>query len=715
VAGAGLERLEAFLERLAASGWRGLAVAAGFPAGDVVELVRGFTGGDCLLVAPSRLRGGSCRVEVSPARVQDALGGEFSAAVLAVEGLLRPSIVAAAGETVRGGGALVIASEEEWGSWDPGPREGRGLYAGYLKRRILEAPIHLVVDRGGFVSESWRPPEGAPPRRGLEGFRSRVGVPRGLQGLARTRDQLDALERLASFLRGRGRSVLLTGDRGRGKSFTVGLAIALAIYWHVLGRAVVVAPTPRAVESLMRGVRAGLEALGVLGRRGVRVVESKGLIVRFTGPWFRVSYEPPDTAEYAPLMVVDEAASLGLARVRRLTWRSGKSIVSTTIHGYEGSGRAFARLLPRVLPRPMERVELSEPIRYNPGDPLEAWLYETFLLKAEPGEPPGGPVDPGRAEHRVVAPEELAGDRRLLGEAYGVLVQAHYRNTPDDLLLLLEAPHHHLHILTLQGRVVAVADVVDEDSGVPGEARIALDRLLLHLPGEPPSGVTAQRVSRIAVHPELQGRGLGSRLLRGVEEWSRARGRDLVTTIFGRHDVIGFWLKAGYKPYYVSPRFNKVTGEKNVAMAKPLTGRGEELLREASRSLTVKLLTAAASVYRDLAAEKVAELLGAAEPVEPWLPLLPHQERGLSLYLEGRVEAEQVMDAVWAATVNALASRRPLPLAGRELVAVIARIVQGKPYSDVAAILGVAQEEAVETVNSALRRMLRQEWESNAD
>lgn len=702
-----VDQARVFTERLRATGWRGLLVVTGTDPISAVYAMSDISGGDCVQVSPEDMHVDACRARATPGGIQRILGMEFSAAIIAVPGLIRPSIIAAAGETIKAGGFLALVAREPAEEWNPSPKPGRGLYGAYLKKRIRVAPLHLWVDdsSGRVVSGSWKPPREAPARRPMEGFKSRVGVPRRLRDLARTRDQLEALESLATFLRGRARSALVTGDRGRGKSFLLGLVLALSIYWHLSGRAVVVAPTPDSASSVMHGLIEGLKALDILGRKGVKVVEYRGVVVRVSGPWFRISYEPPDTGEYAPLVVIDEAASIGVARVRRLTWRSGKSMVSTTIHGYEGSGRAFARILPGLLPKPSTSVELAEPIRYNPGDPLEAWLYETFLLKAEPQDSSGAPPQE-EASHRVVDPNELLSSPDILRYLYGILVQAHYRNTPDDILAMLEAEHHSIHVLEAGGVLVAVADVVREDESVPPEARIGLDRLLLMAGG---GEARAYRVSRIAVHPDLQRRGYGSKLLAHIEDWARRSGVDLITAIFGRHDVILFWLKAGYKPFYVSPRYNKFTGEKNVGVAKPLTPAGEELLARASAGLTLKLLYAGSSVYRDLAAEKLALLLEASEPTDPPLGLTPQQSRMIKLFMEGGIEAEQAIDGLVIAVAKALAARRPLPLQGKELIAVIARVVQGKPYNEVASILGVTQDEAVEIVNSALRKLLSQD------
>ncbi|MCE4616774.1 MAG: GNAT family N-acetyltransferase [Aeropyrum sp.] len=691
--------LQRWVERASKTGYRSLVVVGSDDWAGWIRLLSGLVGGDCLLVSSKEFRGsGRCGAEASPAGIEKVLGGEYSAAILAVDGLIRPSIIAAAGETVRAGGFLALLSRPA-ARWNPGPEGGRGLYSKYLRESIPRCDIHLWIDEEeGVISEKLEPPKLARAAEDLKTIRV-DGVPRALVAAARTPDQARVLGEIYRFARGRYRSLLVRGDRGRGKSYVVGLGLALMASRKMIGRAVVVGPTPLSVQSVMRGL---LDGLGRLGIKGVKVRRSEGGdVVRVSGSWFRVSYERPDQAEPAPVTVIDEAAAVGVARVRRLSWRGGKTIVSTTVHGYEGSGRTFQNLIHNILPKPVLEAELSTPIRYRPGDPLERWLYETFLLKAEAphlrmvGEP--NPV-------RVRA-EDLAVDRARLKALYSILVEAHYRNTPDDLLLLLESPNHSLYALEASGTPIAVADVVVESPHGDPEARLALDRLLF-MAGASYENIKSWRVSRIAVASGLQRRGYGSRLLQHIEDEARSSGASLVTTIFSRHEVLEFWLKNGYTPYYASPRYNKVTGEKNIALAKPLRPEGRRLLERASKTLARKLVLAGSSVYRDLAAEKIARLLLSTPPQKGGLVMTEVQRRHLEMFLRGESMLESVFDAVFIAIAEILLNERRIDIDSRLLAGIIAKVVQGKPYSEVASILGVGLDEAVDVIDSGLRKLI---------
>jgi len=452
---------------------------------------------------------------------------------------------------VRRGGLLTLLTPPI-DSWNPGVIGGRGEYRKYLINRINECRNILWLNVGSQEVKVYRVLRGvkAPQPPKPVDFKSRRGIPKSLANLAINTDQALALEEYANFIRGRSRCFTVIGDRGRGKSALIGLA--LTVYWRICGP-VQIAADIYGVQSLMRMLVKGLDTLKVK----YKTVEYEGLIFRVQGPWFRIYFKHPSIAEPGVLIVIDEAAAVGIARVRRLTWRSGKSILATTVHGYEGSGRVFTNLLLDQLPRPLIVKELKLPVRYPPGDPLESWIYTTFMLKAEPPEiiHVKTPI-----EYVKLPPSTFSSDVELFSKAYSILVLAHYRNEPDDILMMLDAPHHGLRGLKDRNGLVAVLEYSTEESSHPRAARLVLNKLELYEPKLHES--RGMRIVRIAVLPSLQRRGLGSTLLKRFEEEALSEGFDWVGSIFSRHDVLEYWLKNGYRVFYVSPRYNKVTGEK---------------------------------------------------------------------------------------------------------------------------------------------------------
>ncbi len=691
-----------FASRLRRSGWRGLIALHGRDLGGLVaeawEGLRGAVeGASCILVAPRSVEAPRGCQALGPGSLERLLGREADYVVVATPGLLRPNLLAAAAGAPRRGGALVLAAPPP-GEWEPGPPGGAGGWKRYLLQGIASMEPLLWLDASAGRLLAHRPPRGrAPPPPARPRLR---GPLKPLEGLAATRGQGEALEAGLRLLRGGARSLLVLGDRGRGKSFLLGLLAAVAARLGAASEAAVVSPDPCQLESFWRGLTLGLERLGLR----FRVERRGGCIVSLSvGGWFRARYEAPaETLLGAPLLVVDEAAAVGVARLRRLAWRSGRILAATTVHGYEGGGLALAHMVEELLPRPMLRVELREPIRYPPGDPLEEWAYRLLILRPEPSWSPGAP----RLEPRLLSGAELASSPELVRSVYRLLAAAHYRTEPDYLLTLLDGgERHRLLVLDAPGGPAAAAHLASEEPGAPEPERLSLR--LLELGGAPPGGARALRIVRIAVHPRLQRRGLGRLLAAEAARLAIIEGYDLVAAVFGRSESLGFWLRVGFTPYYVSPRFNRATGEKNIAVARPLTPRGRRLLREAAARQRLRLIEGGHLVYRDLPAETIAALLDSMPTAEAPPPLhLLAEEHRLQLYLQGAVEHEQVIDLVRPLTAWLLSVEKPYRLATPPCAtAAVAHIVQGKPFHEAARLAG-GEEEAARCIRRLTRLAL---------
>jgi len=689
-----------YLATLRSSHYRGLLLLHGNKLPALAETLAAELHGDCILIAPRRLTPSAARCRrISPTALEHLLGTEYNNVLITTDGLLRPNLVAAAAGMVTAGGVLaVVAPGLE--NWNPGVPGGRGGYKRYLIESLYDSRSVLWATAEGDVYLQRTPLRAAtwPPRR-------RIRHRCILAELAATTDQADAMCRVAVGLKRGARSVLIAGDRGRGKSFLLGLVTAFTVKEGYIGEAVAVAPSSKQLGSFFRGAMAGLRYLGI----EYRVERHGGAVVKLTGAWGRIVYMAPDEARPAGVLIVDEAAALGLTRLRALSWRSGRTLAATTLHGYEGSGRIFAHLAKKVLPKPLVEARLTVPIRYPPGDPLEDWVTKTFILDPDPPHLPSD-VAGGRCRPSHSRTSEYHGKNRVRQIAK-LLAAAHYRTEPDYLLVMLDAQNHELHVLDCNGIPIAVADVAYEEKDYDEAARISQKLLDLQLAaaGYIPENhiLRTLRVVRIAVHPRLQRRGYGSALLARVEAEASRRNIDAVTTVFSRHDVIGFWIRNSYILYYVSPRYNRVTGEKNLAFVKPLTPIAARLFNIASGKARLKLILAAHSVYRDLAAEKIAALLTATTPPKT-VPVKPtcSDIKSLKNYINGLYDLEQVMDSAYAVAVYVLAVKPSLRLTERDITLLVARLLQGKPVQEAARIAGVDVDEAKSRLRQAMEAVL---------
>ncbi|TYZ65167.1 hypothetical protein PybrP1_009676, partial [[Pythium] brassicae (nom. inval.)] len=295
----------------------------------------------------------------------------------------------------------------------------------------------------------------------------------------------------------------------------------------------------------------------------------------------------------AELLAIDEAAAIPLPVVKQLL---GPYLVfmSSTINGYEGTGRSLSLKLLQQLReqqgsagdaaaraassvrgdhrqrkgerklheerwqaassaahaaaagattgRVLREVSLAIPIRYAPDDPVEKWLNALLCLDAT------------SASHRIVAGTPHPKDCELyyvnrdslfsyhkLSESFlqrimSLYVSSHYKNQPNDLQLLSDAPAHHIFALLgpaaeAQGNAGQLPDVLCVVQ-VALEGAISKESVTAQLArGQRASGdlipwtvaqqfqdsefaaLSGARVVRIATHPDVTGMGYGSRAI----------------------------------------------------------------------------------------------------------------------------------------------------------------------------------------------------------
>lgn len=195
-----------------------------------------------------------------------------------------------------------------------------------------------------------------------------------------TDEQQQLLQHLERFGQGRRRRPLvITADRGRGKSAAMGIAAARLL---LAGReqVLVTAPSRDNVDTLFR------HAVLELGDELAEQSESD-LVTR---EGHRLSYMPvPELLAARPVaevVLVDEAAGLPAHWLRDILLGWPRVAFATTVHGYEGTGRGFAIRFREILDQETPHwrgIPLHQPVRWAGDDPLEQLVFRLFLLAAE--------------------------------------------------------------------------------------------------------------------------------------------------------------------------------------------------------------------------------------------------------------------------------------------------------------------------------------------
>ncbi|MDR5657473.1 tRNA(Met) cytidine acetyltransferase TmcA [Halodesulfurarchaeum sp. HSR-GB] len=530
------------------------------------------------------------------------LGTTRDAVVLDCRTACRPNVLGTVVGAVDGGGLLLLLTPplDDWATrrdeFDETlavPPDSLQDVTGHFRSRLVQTlrvhPGIGIVDldtetvlQDGLTNSAPRlPPEPIQRPPGAE------AVPQAIVDACLTQDQVDAIAELAA-LRSGPRAAVLEADRGRGKSSVAGL---LAAWFAAEGeRILVTGPTERAAEAFFDRVEDLLPVLdpeSAPSNAGDRTFETtSGGCIRFVSPTSLSEH-----LETADVLFVEEAAALPVS-ILESTLAVDRLVFTTTVHGYEGSGRGFAVRFRDSLEQArhdLREVSLVEPIRYAAGDPIEAWATRALLLGASPV--PGSVVDgasPDSVAYRSLDSETLLSDEQLLREVFGLLVSAHYRTEPDDLARLLDGSNLAVRALLRDGHVVSVA-LVAREGGLPKATREQVshgerirgnmlpDVLMSQLRDEDAGGPVGIRVVRIATHHAVRGRGLGSHLLDELDA-EFAPVVDWLGSGFGATpELVRFWRENGYRAIHLSTGRNERSGEHSLLVIRGTSPVGHEI------------------------------------------------------------------------------------------------------------------------------------------
>ena len=313
-----------------------------------------------------------------------------------------------------------------------------------------------------------------------------------------TIDQAQALLTFTDALSSKSLSstVTLTAARGRGKSAALGLAVALAISYSY-SNVFVTSPHPDNLGTFWQFVLKGFDRLGWKEFLDYDIIKSSNkdwndAIVRvniFRNHRQTIQYIQPQDAHVlgqAELVVIDEAAAIPLPLVKALI---GPYLVfmASTVNGYEGTGRSLSIKLIQSLreqsrtastapatnsalsvigtsnkasagtTRSLREIKLETPIRYGQNDAIEKWLNallcldsSTSMLNLGSSYPKGTP-HPTACDLYAVNRDTLFSYHQIsevfLQKLMALFVSSHYKNSPNDLQLLSDAPNHLLFVL----------------------------------------------------------------------------------------------------------------------------------------------------------------------------------------------------------------------------------------------------------------------------
>ncbi|MCU7920726.1 MAG: GNAT family N-acetyltransferase [Candidatus Thiodiazotropha sp. (ex Epidulcina cf. delphinae)] len=628
----------------------------------------------------------------------EQLGGECGLLIYNAYSGFDPNAFGALSGSLRGGGLLLLLTPplREWADFAD-PQAERILAAGYpasgLKHRFLERISRLLQTDPAAICLSAGDTPSLPPTPTLS-------PPQFHHPSCRTHDQAKAVEAIVHVVKGhRKRPLVLTSDRGRGKSSALGIAAAQLIsdgYKHIL----VTGPRQGAVSTLFQQAANCLPGANI-SRLTLR---RDGATLRYSAPDHLLSDSPK-----ADLLLVDEAAAIPTPLLEGLLNRYPRIAFATTVHGYEGTGLGFNHRFKKHLDRQMPQwreITLKEPIRWAADDPLERLIFKLLALDASPAED-AMVADAHPQETRLAFPsqQQLLEQERDLNQLFGLLVLAHYRTTPLDLRHLLDGPNLRIALLRYGEAVVAVALLAEEGAFSPHTAEriwagrrrprghLLAQSLAAHLGLQAAATLKGMRVMRIAVHPAAQGRGLGSRLLEGVRQHAIDQGFDYLGASFGATpELIKFWRNNGLQAVRLGLRAGAGSSHPSVICIRPLSRSGEQMARQAGSRFAKQLPALLGDPMRQLPARLAYRLLDGIDHQSPtsldeqdWLDLVAFAfaRRGYDLTLPAiEIMALSALAEGWVAETDA--------------ALLIKRVLQKQAWQTCASSIGLSGRREVE-------------------
>lgn len=460
---------------------------------------------------------------------------------------------------------------------------------------VLPISSHVRAMSGGAESSGKRPvtTENAPELKQLKESLADTPPIGALIAKTKTTDQAKALLSFEEAISEKTlrSTVALTAPRGRGKSAALGLAVAAAVA-HEYSNIFVTSPSPENLRTFFAFLLVGFDALDYKEHTDYLIIQStdpalKKVIVRvniFRNHRQTVQYldpaDAPRSLTQAELLVIDEAAAIPLPVVDAML---GPYLVfmCSTITGYEGTGRSLSLKLMRKLRegsvaapstnentpnghgnrkadrdvsaaatgsgagRIFKEVEMEIPIRYNEKDPVEAWLYDLLCLEAGGKRQvlSGGAPHPNECELYYVERDALF-SRHKASEAFlhrimALFVASHYKNSPNDLQMLSDAPAHRLFVLLaptrpqteklpdvlcaiqvcLEGKISSRNSQFQLSSGQRASGDLIPWTISQQFQEPDFATLSGARVIRVATHPDVQNMGYGTCAMRLLLEY----------------------------------------------------------------------------------------------------------------------------------------------------------------------------------------------------
>ena len=541
-----------------------------------------------------------------------------------------------------------------------------------------------------------------------------------------TQEQLSAVEAVIKVLKGkRNKPLVLTADRGRGKSSAMAIAC---------GRLLKGATKENKLRLVVTA--ADFNSLTIFfNQLVVSLPEGEFHKTKFCIDNGSVEYIAIDQLLKkqvdASLVLVDEAAAIPIYLLEQLLLNHSRLVFASTIHGYEGAGRGFTLKFQQTLTEKFpqwQNLHINEPIRWRADDPLEQLVFDACLLNAELPDicTEEQEITQSNLMIKQFSAAELVTNEQLFKQIFAVLVTAHYQTKPSDVQMLLDNKQVQLVCLLsdigIERQVVAVALLINEGkfdgNNIEVQEIKAINQSKRRLKNHfVPQSLLTQcgieqafnyhfvRVMRIAVHPQLQQQGIGSYFLDEIAELAKRQGADFLASSFGAtKPLLSFWLNSNFQIARIGFNKDKASGEQSAMVLKALSKKLESTLADINTEFYRSFDYLLTDEYRHLAAELVM-LIQHYYPTESLPSLSIRDKANIEAFSQGYRQFSSCVYSLHLWLKQQLSSSAALE--DENLLVLISRIMQKQSITEVCSAYGFTGKKDLEQfLKSTIQRCL---------
>ena len=543
-------------------------------------------------------------------KIQTILGQEFDVVIYNAHNGFFPDAFGAVTGTIRSGGLLLLLLPNF-----------SGLNSLFMQRlaRIIQADLSVQIitpKNNDKIAQFWSPST-------LQSSKNKT-----------TDDQLLAIAAIERVAKGRRRRPLvITADRGRGKSSVLGLS-ARHLLSSGLSNILITAPAKKSVE----------------------------IAFKHAGDIAGLTFIAPDelvrTLAKTDLLLIDEAAAIPAPLLTKLLKHYARIVFSTTQHGYEGTGRGFDIRFRKALNQHTpnwKSLRLETPIRWMKNDPLEQFVFNALLLNTEqPAKHTGSNLD--ACSISKINRANLFKNEALLSQLFGLLVTAHYQTKPSDLQYLLDNDAVSIYIITSDNQILATALTATEGGFddtlaqqiYAGKRRpkghLIPQSLAFHSGLKVAAMLTGERIIRIAVHADCQRQGLATQLIRSIQQ--NSEDKDYLGVSFAATaDMLQFWSKQSFSSVRIGLTRDASSGAHSVIQLLPFSLQGQTVFKQLRKQFQQSLPHLLSEPLSKLEAEIAEPLL--KNKHQPLFSLENWQWREVTTYPNSNRGYEVCMASLW--------------------------------------------------------------------